>query len=256
MKKEIVITAKTIEAAVEQGAKELGESKDNVTYEVLELPKKGFLGLGSTDAKVRVMAEKGAAQTALDFLAKIIGHMGINAKPKVVGEDEGEIKIDIIGENLGILIGYHGEILDSLQYLTFLAVNKGEEGDEEKKAGVVRILIDVENYRKKREETLRSLAKKMAERVLKYSRSVTLEPMSAYERRIIHSTIQEIDGVTTYSIGQDNDRKIVISKEGMQNLNTSSGRRYGDTTRTGGFVPRTAPRPAQPSATGVKKDNQ
>jgi spoIIIJ-associated protein len=142
--------------------------------------------------------------------------MDINAMPKIIGETEDEVKIDIIGENLGTLIGYHGEILDSLQYLTYLAVNKNEEepGGPDEKPGAVKISLDIENYRKKREETLQQLAKKMAERVMKYGKPVTLEPMNAYERRIIHSTIQDIEGVNTHSVGQENDRKIVVTKEG------------------------------------------
>ena len=213
MKKEVVVSAKTIELAVELGAKELGMNKDDVKYEVVELPKKGFLGLGSTDAKVKVLGKQSNSDVAVGFIEKIIGHMNISAIPKVIEETDDEIKIDIIGDNLGTLIGYHGEILDSLQYLTYLAVNKGEDLSDEK-AGSVKISLDIESYRKKREETLRQLAKKMAERVAKYGKPITLEPMNAYERRIIHSTIQDIDGVSTHSIGQENDRRIVVSKEG------------------------------------------
>ena len=211
MKKEVVVSAKTIEQAVELGANELGMSKDDVTYEVLEMPKKGFLGIGSTDAKVKVIGKLSESDMAVEFIEKIIGHMKINAVPKVISETEDEIKINIVGENLGTLIGYHGEILDSLQYLTYLAVNKGEDLDD--KSGSVKISLDIENYRSKREETLQQLAKKMADRVMKYGRSVTLEPMNAYERRIIHATIQEIAGVSTHSVGQENDRKIVVTKD-------------------------------------------
>ena len=237
MKKEVIVTAKTIEQAVEMGAAELKMKKENVAYSVIELPKKGFLGLGSTDAKVKVTGEMLPKDIAVGFLEKVIAHMSMNAVPKVVGEAENEIRIEITGENLGTLIGYHGEILDSLQYLTYLAVNKEDEEEElsdkpsdksgehdsktEKNEGSdkgekihgIKISIDIENYRKKREETLQALAKKMADRVSKYGRSVTLEPMNAYERRIIHAAIQDIDGVSTHSIGQDNDRKIVITKD-------------------------------------------
>jgi len=219
MRREVVAAAKTIEQAVELGAKELNMSKDEVTYEVLELPKKGFLGIGSSDAKVKVFGKSSKSDIAAGFIEKIIGHMKINAMPKIIGETEDEIKIDIVGENLGTLIGYHGEILDSLQYLTYLAVNKDEGIDAEtdasgEKPGAVKISVDIENYRKKREETLQALAKKMAERVLKYGRPVTLEPMNAYERRIIHAAIQDIPGVGTHSVGQENDRRIVVGKEG------------------------------------------
>ena len=272
MKKEVIVTAKTIEQAVEAGAAELKMKKENVTYLVIELPKKGFLGLGSTDAKVKVTGEMLPKDIAVGFLEKIIAHMNMNAAPKLIGESENEIKIEIVGENLGTLIGYHGEILDSLQYLTYLAVNKEDEEDEEftdkpsdkseksDKSGEdggkseidskggrsdrgdkihgIKISIDIENYRKKREETLQALAKKMAERVSKYGRSVTLEPMNAYERRIIHATIQDIDGVSTHSIGQDNDRKIVITKDtpfgGKPNFNSGINRPRPYYNKSGG----------------------
>lgn len=224
MRKEVIVTARTIEEAIELGAKELNMKKEDVTPEVLELPKKGFLGIGATGYKVKLLGSLGNSDMAVEFLEKIIGHMKVNAVPKIIGETNDEIKIDIIGENLGTLIGYHGEILDSLQYLTYLVVNKDDGSAEEsveasqskeEKPGAVKISLDIENYRKKREETLMSLAKKMAERVQKYGRPVTLEPMNAYERRIIHSTIQDIEGVSTHSIGQENDRRIVVSKEGF-----------------------------------------
>ena len=226
MRKEVIVTAKTIEQAIEIGAKELEMKKEDVTPEVLELPKKGFLGIGATGYKVKILGKASNSDTAVEFLEKMIGHMKINAMPKVIEETDSELKIDIVGESLGALIGYHGEILDSLQYLTYLAVNKedSEEGDvetettgstetESKKAGVVKISLDIENYRKKREEILRSLAKKMADRVLKYGKPVTLEPMNPYERRVIHSTIQDMEGLITYSVGQENDRRIVINKD-------------------------------------------
>ena len=232
MKKEIVITAKTIELAVQNGAEQLGAKKEDVTYEVIEMPKKGILGFGATDAKVKVCCVMTAKDTAFEFISKIIEHMNINAKPILVEETKTELKIDIVGENLGILIGYHGEILDSLQYLTYLAVNNGEDDSEPEigkdgKGKAIRISIDVENYRKKRETTLQELSKKMADRVLKYRRPITLEPMSSYERRIIHATIQDIEGVTTYSVGQDNERKIVITKE-----NTGRDRERGTGIKT------------------------
>jgi len=225
MKKEVVVTARTLEQAIEIGAKKLNLKEEYVSCELLERGKKGFLGIGSTENKFKVSGRMSNGDVAVEFIEKIIGHMKISAMPKIIEETKDEIKIDIIGDNLGTLIGYHGEILDSLQYLTYLAVNKDDDINEEPesaedkaedkgdKYGAVKISLDIENYRKKREETLQSLAKKMAERVLKYGRSVVLEPMNAYERRIIHATVQEIPGVNTHSVGQENDRKIIISKE-------------------------------------------
>ncbi|MCL1858052.1 MAG: protein jag [Oscillospiraceae bacterium] len=248
MRKEVIVTAKTIEEAIELGAKELNMKEEDITTEVLERPKKGFFGIGATGYKVKLLGKTAGSDTAVEFLEKIIGHMKINAVPKIIEETKEELKIDIIGENLGTLIGYHGEILDSLQYLTYLAVNKngdssegdGDSGDGAEKSETVKISLDIENYRKKREETLKTLAKKMAERVLKYNRPVTLEPMNAYERRIIHSTIQDIEGVSTHSIGQENDRRIVISREG------------GATPRPGGFQSR---RPRSPYMSDRNKTN-
>jgi len=214
MRKEVIITAKTIEEALEIGAGQLGLNIEDVTPEVLELPKKGFLGLGATGYKVKILGRASNGEVAVGFIEKIIGHMNLAALPKIITETDDEIKIDIIGDNLGALIGYHGEILDSLQYLTYLAVNKEEESGGDEKPGAIKISLDVENYRKKREETLQQLAKKMAGRVTKYGKPVTLEPMNAYERRVIHATIQDMEGVGTHSVGQENERRIVITKDG------------------------------------------
>ncbi|MCL2095939.1 MAG: protein jag [Oscillospiraceae bacterium] len=217
MKREVTVTAKTIEEAKETGAKQLGMSPDDLSLEIeiLEMPKKGFLGIGGKSGyTVKVSCSMSKSDTAVKFLEKIIGHMKLNASVKITGETKDEIRMDITGENLGTLIGYHGEILDSLQYLTYLAVNKDSEGDlDSPDSDSVRILLDIENYRVKREETLKQLAKKMADRVIKYGRPVTLEPMNAYERRIIHAAIQEIGGIRTHSVGQENERRIVIAKD-------------------------------------------
>ena len=133
--------------------------------------------------------------------------MGLDATVTYAKTADGDDRINIDGEGAGILIGHHGETLDSLQYLASLAANKKVDG---KKEDYVRITVDVEGYRAKREETLRALARRMAARVQKYKKSVMLEPMNPYERRIIHSEIQNIAGVSTNSIGSENNRKIVI----------------------------------------------
>ena len=133
--------------------------------------------------------------------------MNIEADIEMSDGENGEKRITVNGEGASVLIGHHGETLDSLQYLANLAANKKVNG---KKEEYVRVAVDVEGYRAKREETLRALARKMAAKVLKYKKSVMLEPMNPYERRIIHSEIQEIEGVSTNSIGSENNRKIVI----------------------------------------------
>ena len=208
MRKEVVTTAKTIEEAVAKAVEELGApSADKIEYTVIEEPKKGFLGLGATDAKISASYVSGGEARAVAFVKQLLADMSIEAELEVTDGENGEKKISINGEGAAILIGHHGETLDSLQYLASLAANKRVNG---KKEEYTRISVDVEGYRAKREETLRALARKMAARVVKYKKSVMLEPMNPYERRIIHSEIQNIEGVSTNSIGSENNRKIVI----------------------------------------------
>ncbi len=208
MRKEYVASGKTVEIAVERGARELGVSVDKVTYEVLAEAKKGFLGFGEQPAKVRVIYELLPIDIGCQFVKTLIDDMGIEAELSVSENDEGNKVIVISGEDAGMLIGHHGETLDQLQYLVNLAANK--KADEDDDRAYTRILVDIEGYRAKREQTLRNLARRTAARVLKYKRSVTLEPMCAYERRIIHSEVQGISGVMTNSIGVENNRRIVI----------------------------------------------
>jgi len=217
MKKEAIGIGKTVEEAILAALKELGVSSDKAEHEILEQPKKGFFGIGEVPAKVRVTCDADAADKGVAFIENLIAEMGITAKVTCspVAEDASknekkERLITIEGEEAGILIGHHGDTLDSLQYLTNLVVNKREE---EGKDDYTRITVDIENYRAKREKTLRALASRMASRVLKSGRSVSLEPMSAYERRIIHSEVQGIEGVSTHSVGEDDNRKIVITPE-------------------------------------------
>ena len=213
MKQEITVTGKTVEAAVAAAAAELGVDASAVTYEVLEAPKKGFLGFGETLAKVKVAYTASPEMTALSFIRTIIIDMDIIADATIsaLPGSKREFLINITGEEASALIGHHGETLDSLQYLTNLAANRREEDEE---GNYTRITVDVENYRAKRENTLRRLARRMADKALKYRRNVTLEPMNAYERRIIHSEIQNIAGVSTHSVGTDHNRRVVISCEG------------------------------------------
>jgi len=206
MIKETTVTAKTVELAVQKGAEELGYAVEQVQYEILEEPRSGFLGIGSVNAKVRVYHEDTPAEKAFGFVKTLLDNMGIDADVTVSEEPEESALINVSGANLGLLIGKHGDVLDSIQYLATLAANKDKDD-------FYRIAVDVEGYREKRAEVLRALARKMADRVIRSRRNYTLEPMNAYERRIIHSEIQKIEGVTTYSIGQDADRKIVISLE-------------------------------------------
>lgn len=215
--KDVIQNAKTVELAVEAGAKELGVDPSKVTYEILQQPTKGFLGLGAAEAIVKVIYEPTSADKAQDFLVKVLENMGIEAETSVHETEDG-CEIDIKGENLGVLIGRHGDVLDSLQYLATLAANKGGKG-------YYRVSIDIEGYREKRREALVQLARRMAEKAVKYNRSFALEPMSPYERRIIHSECHDIPGVATYSVGDDADRKVIICPENKMKKPEKTGKK-------------------------------
>ncbi len=206
MIKETVVTAKTVELAVNNACLELGVSADEVEYVVLEEAKKGILGIGASDAKVEVKLKRTPAIKAIEFLEGLIKNMNLKATVELVSKDDEGATLAINGESLGILIGRRGDVLDSIQYLATLAANIN-------KSGFYRVTVDVQGYREKRAETLRGVARRMSDKVLKYKRSFALEPMNAYERRIIHAECQNIAGVTTRSIGEGADRKIVISPE-------------------------------------------
>ena len=210
MKKELTITAKTTEQALADAAKQLGVAVEALSYEVIEKEKKGFLGLGAAPATVHVTYTQNGIEIARDFVERLLADMQIEATVTLVDVENADKQINIDGKNVGALIGHHGETMDSLQYLVNLAANQKTEGE---KRDFVKITIDIEGYRAKREEALRALARRMADRVVKYKKSVMLEPMNPYERRIIHSEVQNIKGVSTNSIGSENNRKVVIYLE-------------------------------------------
>jgi len=211
MKKEITVTAKTVELAIAEAVRELGAPDEaSIKYTIVEKEKKGFLGIGATPAIITATYGKDGTEIAVEFLQTLLKDMEIEAEITVTPRDDGEKLLCIEGKNVGILIGHHGETLDSLQYLANLAANRKEDGE---KREFTKITIDIENYRAKREETLRALARRMADKVVKYKKSVMLEPMNPYERRIIHSEVQNIKGVATNSIGSENNRKVVIYLE-------------------------------------------
>ncbi len=222
MKKEIIATGKTIDEAVASAASELGVDKEKLTVEIIDEPKKGLFGIGAVPAKIKAIYTLGGEEMALEFVKKLISDMQLDVTVEMKDAPDREgVLIDIQGEGAGSLIGHHGDTLDSIQYLANLAANKKIDG--EKKAHV-KVTVDAENYRAKREETLRALARRMADKVLKYKKSIMLEPMNPYERRIIHSEIQGIDGVSTNSIGSENNRKIVIYLEDQK----VAEKKYGD----------------------------
>ena len=212
VKKKVTVNAKSVEEAVAIGAAQLGAEVAEVEYTVLEDARKGFLGMGATPARVEVSfteadAQPASNEAAMIFLNTLIEDLELNVEASCERDDEGVLRMDVRGENAGVLIGHHGDTLDALQYLCSLAANRK---DDEKRP-YTKVTLDVEGYRAKREATLRALARRTAAKVKKYRRSVTLEPMNPYERRIIHSELQGFDGVTTYSVGQDSGRRVVVS---------------------------------------------
>lgn len=207
MKKELTVTAKTVDEARQKAAEQLKVSVDELEYTVLEEGKRGFLGIGASDAKISVTVAVNGAELALEFVRRVVADMELDLTVGMKNGENGDTVITVDGEGAGVLIGHHGETLDSLQYLANLAANKKEKGA---KTEYVKVTIDVEGYRAKREEALRALARRMAAKVIKYKKSVMLEPMNPYERRIIHSEVQGIEGVSTNSIGSENNRRVVM----------------------------------------------
>lgn len=195
--------AKTVDEAIELALKELGIDKEDAEIEILEEGSKGILGFLSKAAKVRVTQKENLKKKALEFLKGILNHFNVDTK-MTVEEDEEQIKINFEGRNVGALIGKHGSTLDALQYLTSLVVNR----DTEKRK---RIILDAESYRAKRQQALEKLAENMARKVIRTKKSVVLEPMLPNERRIIHTVLQNYEGVCTKSIGEEPNRRVVIS---------------------------------------------
>ena len=170
---------------------------------MLDEGSKGLFGIGGKQARVQVRLKMGLAEVGTRFLESVFEKMNADVDIEKY-EDEDSILLKVSGKDSGIIIGRRGETLDALQYLTSLVVNKNS-------GRYKRLTIDIENYRKKREETLVRLAKRLADKVIRYRRNVSLEPMNPYERRIIHSTLQNNEYVETYSVGEDPNRKVVIT---------------------------------------------
>ena len=198
-------TGKTIDDAIDAAVAELGCSREDVTIEIVTMPSKGIFGIGAKPALVRVSLEDSATAYAMEFLNTIFKKFELDVDIHPI-EGEEFITLDLVGKDLGILIGRRGETLDALQYLTNLTVSRHFE-DRSK------FILDVEGYRAKREETLERLARKLAERVKESGKNISLEPMSPYERRIIHTVLQSDEQVRTFSEGEEPYRKVVISKK-------------------------------------------
>ncbi|NFP93352.1 RNA-binding cell elongation regulator Jag/EloR [Clostridium sporogenes] len=203
--KVIKMTGKTIEEAINHGLKELNTSKDKVEIKVIDEGSKGFLNfIGTRPAKIEMKLKKDYEKEVKDFLESILKSMNVEANINIK-EKKDVIKIDLSGSDMGIIIGYRGETLDSLQYLVSLVINKDQSCDYK------RVILDTENYRDKREETLKKLARRLGHKVRETGRPVKLEPMNPYERRIIHSELQNNNYVETYSEGEEPFRKVVIN---------------------------------------------
>jgi len=202
--KSIEIIGRTAEEAIQNALRELNVTEEKVTIEVLEEGSKGFLNIiGVKPAKVKVTLKRDHIGDAKKFLREILNAMNIKAEIHIK-EENNEININLVGPNMGVLIGYRGETLDSLQYLVSLVVNKNH--DETYK----RVILDTVNYRYNRQETLKKLAFKMGEKVRINGKTLKLEPMNPYERRVIHSTLQNNAYVTTHSEGDEPYRRVVI----------------------------------------------
>lgn len=203
--KEIITTGKTVDLAIEEGCAQLGVTREKAEFEIIDLPKKGFLGLKSYPAKVRVFVkEDDKAAAAVEYISGILKAMGAQDFTLDANAEGDTLRITLKGEDLGFVIGRRGETIDSIQYLTGLVINR-LEGD------YMRVTIDSGNFREKREKTLESLARRLARSAVKTGRSVTLEPMNPYERRIIHATVATVEGATSSSIGEEPNRRVVIS---------------------------------------------
>jgi len=197
------VKGKDVEFAITAGLNEMHLSFDQVTVEILDEGSKGFLGFGRS-AVVRLTPKQESRNDAVAFLNGLFSKMGVSAQAH--GEEsEGTLHVNIDGDSTGILIGRHGEMLDALQYLTSLVVNRGNETFR-------RVQVDTENYRKKREETLVRLANRIAQKVTKTGRRVVLEPMNPCERRIFHATLQNNPNVETVSEGEEPYRRVVVRK--------------------------------------------
>ena len=271
MEKYIEKTGRTTDDAIAAALAELHLEREDVTVEVLQLPKTGFLGFGAAPAKVRVgyqvpdepapapvkeekpapkaekpapapkaekpapapKAEKPAPAPKAEkpakpekpaaapapaapadeeaefaevraFLAGLLEHMGVKARIEIRRRENGGIGVNLAGDSMGAIIGRRGETLDAIQHLTNYAVNKGNDKH-------MHISVDAEGYRSKREDSLTHSAQKMAEKVLKYKRSMAFEPMNSYERHVIHTALQNVEGVTTSSTGVEPNRRVVVS---------------------------------------------
>lgn len=246
-------SGRTEEAAINAALAELGLDRDDVSVEILERSKSGFFGIGAVDALVRISyevpdepkpkkqepaekkeqpkkakkaAESKPAKAAAPveeseeyakirkFLSGLFDHMGIEADIDIKPRKGGGVDVNLSGKNMGAIIGRRGETLDAIQHLTNYSINHGNDKHQH-------INIDAESYRAKREDSLTKLAEKMAEKAIKYGRSMALEPMNSYERHVIHTALQDYEGVTTASSGEEPNRRVVVTPTKVEKQSSS-----------------------------------
>ena len=199
------ISAKTVEEALTEASILLGIPSSEIEYEVIEKGSTGFLGIGSKNAVIKARKKFSVEESVKEFLKSVFSAMDMEVEIIVkVNEEDKLIEVDLKGDDMGILIGKRGQTLDSLQYLTNLAVNKHSEN-------YYKVKVDTEDYRKRRKDTLENLAKNIAYKVKRTKRSVELEPMNPFERRVIHSALQNDRYVTTHSEGDEPYRHVVVT---------------------------------------------
>jgi spoIIIJ-associated protein len=247
------ITAKTVDEAITNAMLELGTTIDNIEYEVIEKETSGFLGMFGKPAKIKVRMKMNVEGSAKKFLDDIFRAMQITATCEVRFDKENSvIEVNIDGDEMGVLIGKRGQTLDSLQYLVSLVVNKNSEG-------YIKVKLDTENYRERRKETLENLAKNIAFKVKRTKKPVALEPMNPYERRIIHSALQNDKYVETYSEGEEPYRKVVINikkgiKDNKYTNKTDNGYNKNYKNNNNGITNKNYRKPFNVSKSGYSKD--
>jgi spoIIIJ-associated protein len=198
-------SAKTVDDAITEACQKLTVTSDKLEYEVVEEGSSGFLGIGAKPAVIKAKVKASTEDKAKDFLKEVFEAMDLTVVVNVkFDEATRNMDIELSGDEMGVLIGKRGQTLDSLQYLVSLVVNKDVEE-------YIRVKVDTEDYRKRRKETLENLAKNIAYKVKRTKRPVSLEPMNPYERRIIHSALQNDRYVTTHSEGEEPFRRVVVT---------------------------------------------
>ena len=255
----VEFTGKNVDDALTEALISLETTSDKVEWEVIEKESKGVLGLFSRPARIRVKVKQeekkeevvvkpqvrptvttatniasasatvdsGIAEVARTFMLNVLKEMNINAEVKIELKEGNQLDIDIVGEDMGVLIGKRGQTLDSLQYLTSLVVNK-------ESSVYVKVKLDTENYRERRKETLENLARNIAYKVKRSKHSVSLEPMNPYERRIIHSALQYDKFVDTHSEGEEPYRRVVVTlKNNSREHNKHYNRNYHNNSNSG-----------------------